>query len=99
MGRRGHIRLDVFTRLIADGTDSFDYVPAEYSGPLYIEISPRSFSILVRQGSRLNQLRLLCRTTRQARDKRFLSDAELKALHKRSPLVDSEPTVRDSLNL
>jgi dCTP deaminase len=92
-------RLDVFTRLIADGTDSFDYVPAGYSGPLYIEISPRSFSILVRQGSRLNQLRLLRRTTRQARDKRFLSDAELRALHKQSPLVDSEPTVRDGLNL
>jgi dCTP deaminase len=92
-------RLDVFTRLIADGTDSFDYVPAGYSGPLYIEISPRSFSILVRQGSRLNQLRLLRRTTRQARDKRFLTDAELKALHKQSPLVDSEPTVRDGVNL
>ena len=81
-------RLDVFTRLIADGTNSFDYVPPGYSGPLYIEISPRSFSILVRQGSRLNQLRVLRRTTRQARDKRFLSDAELRALHKRSPLVE-----------
>ena len=92
-------RLDVFTRLIADGTDSFDYVPPEYSGPLYIEISPRSFSILVRQGSRLNQLRLLRRTTRQARDKRFLSDAELKAVHKLSPLVDSEPAIRDGINL
>jgi len=55
-------RLDVFTRLIADGTDSFDYVPAGYKGPLYIEISPRSFSILVRRGSRLNQLRILRRT-------------------------------------
>jgi dCTP deaminase len=92
-------RLDVFTRLIADGAESFDYVPPEYSGPLYIEISPRSFSILVRQGSRLNQLRLLRRTTRQARDKRFLSDAELRSLHKRSPLVDSEPALRDGLNL
>jgi dCTP deaminase len=92
-------RLDVFTRLIADGTDAFDYVPPEYSGPLYIEISPRSFSILVRQGSRLNQLRLVRRTTRQARDRRFLSDAELKRLHKESPLVDAEPTVRDGINL
>ena len=92
-------RLDVFTRLIADGADAFDYVPPGYSGPLYIEISPRSFSILVREGSRLNQLRLLRRTTRQARDKRFLSDAELKALHRQSPLVDSEPTLRDGLNL
>ena len=92
-------RLDVFTRLIADGADAFDYVPAQYSGPLYIEISPRSFSILVRQGSRLNQLRLLRRTTRQARDERFLSDAELMALHTASALVDAEPTVRDGLNL
>ena len=78
-------RLDVFTRLIADGADSFDYVPAGYNGPLYIEISPRSFSILVRQGSRLNQLRLLRRTTRQARDKRFLSDAELKVAAQAEP--------------
>jgi dCTP deaminase len=92
-------RLDVFTRLIADGADAFDYVPAQYSGPLYIEISPRSFSILVRQGSRLNQLRLLRRTTRQARDERFLSDAELMALHTASALVDAVPTVRDGLNL
>jgi dCTP deaminase len=92
-------RLDVFTRLIADGADAFDYVPAQYSGPLYIEISPRSFSILVRQGSRLNQLRLLRRTTRQARDERFLSDAELMALHAASALVDAVPTVRDGLNL
>jgi dCTP deaminase len=92
-------RLDVFTRLIADGADAFDYVPANYSGPLYIEISPRSFSILVRQGSRLNQLRLLRRTTRQARDERFLSDAELMALHTASALVDAAPTVRDGLNL
>jgi dCTP deaminase len=93
-------RLDVFTRLIADNADSFDYVPPGYSGPLYIEISPRSFSIVVRQGSRLNQLRLLRRTTRQARDKRFLSDTELRSLHKQSPLVDPEPpTLRDGLNL
>jgi dCTP deaminase len=92
-------RLDVFTRLIADGADAFDYVPSGYMGPLFIEISPRSFSILVRQGSRLNQLRLLRRTKRQARDKRFASDAELIELHKKIPLVDTEPTVRDGLNL
>ena len=92
-------RLDVFTRLIADGADSFDYVPPSYSGPLYIEISPRSFSIQVRRGTRLNQLRLLRRTTRQARDKRFLSDAELKELHKSSPLVDAKLVLRDGLNL
>jgi dCTP deaminase len=92
-------RLDVFTRLIADGTGSFDYVSPGYQGPLYIEISPRSFSILVRRGSRLNQLRLLRRTPRQPRDTRFISDARLEELHSQTPLVDRDLTVRDGLNL
>ncbi len=51
-------RLDVFTRVIADGGIEFDQIPAGYNGPLYAEISPRTFSILVRTGSRLSQLRL-----------------------------------------
>jgi len=51
-------RLDVFTRLIVDGAQEFEDVPAGYKGPLYAEISPRTFSILVRTGSRLNQLRI-----------------------------------------
>jgi len=51
-------RLDVFTRVIADFAREFDQVPAGYRGPLYAEISPRTFSILVRTGSRLCQLRL-----------------------------------------
>ena len=92
-------RLDVFTRLIADGTNAFDYVPPGYQGPLYIEISPRSFSIVVRQGSRLNQLRLLRRTSRQPIEKRFVSDAGLEALHGETPLVDRNLTIRNGLNL
>ncbi len=51
-------RLDVFTRVITDGGEAFDDVPAGYSGPLYLEICPRTFSILARQGDRLCQLRL-----------------------------------------
>lgn len=51
-------RLDVFTRLIADHTTEFETVGERYRGPLYAEISPRTFSVLVRRGSRLNQLRL-----------------------------------------
>ncbi|MDC1133855.1 2'-deoxycytidine 5'-triphosphate deaminase [Alphaproteobacteria bacterium] len=51
-------RLDLFTRLIVDEAQEFDEVPAGYEGPLYIEISPRTFSVIVRTGSRLNQLRL-----------------------------------------
>jgi dCTP deaminase len=50
-------RLDIFTRVIADNAQEFDKVPEGYEGPLYAEISPRSFSVLVRTGSRLSQIR------------------------------------------
>ena len=51
-------RLDVFTRLITDSGTAFDQVREQYSGPLYAEVSPRTFSVLVRKGSRLSQLRV-----------------------------------------
>ncbi|MCA1297920.1 2'-deoxycytidine 5'-triphosphate deaminase [Stappia indica] len=50
-------RLDVFTRVITDDGRAFDTVPAGYRGPLYAEISPRTFPVLVREGSRLSQIR------------------------------------------
>ena len=50
-------RLDVFTRLLTDYTSEFETVQSGYNGPLYAEISPRTFSILVRKDSTLNQLR------------------------------------------
>ena len=46
-------RLDVFTRVIADGTRRFDMIGAGYHGPLYAEISPKTFPVLLREGSRL----------------------------------------------
>ncbi len=51
-------RVDVFTRLVADQSTAFDRVPAGYAGPLFAEISPRTFSVLAREGERLSQLRL-----------------------------------------
>ncbi|RZJ79315.1 MAG: 2'-deoxycytidine 5'-triphosphate deaminase, partial [Brevundimonas sp.] len=51
-------RVDVFVRLLTDRGDAFDDVAAGYDGPLYLEIAPQTFSILVRPGTRLNQLRL-----------------------------------------
>jgi dCTP deaminase len=50
-------RLDVFVRLLADRSAGFDEVAAGYRGPLYLEIAPQTFSVLAREGSRLNQLR------------------------------------------
>ncbi len=73
-------RLDIFTRVIVDRAREFDQIPAGYSGPLYLEISPRTFPIVVRPGSRLSQIRF-----RSGHPQ--LSDSELAALHEETPLV------------
>ncbi len=74
-------RLDIFTRLITDRATEFDRVSCGYQGPLYAEISPRAFSVVVREGSCLNQLRL-------RRGNPNSSDATLRRLHERWRLVD-----------
>ncbi|TXM88368.1 2'-deoxycytidine 5'-triphosphate deaminase, partial [Methylobacterium sp. WL116] len=73
-------RIDVFTRVITDRAEAFDQVGAGYRGPLYAEISPRTFPVLVRTGSRLSQIRFRRGIVR-------LRDDELVALHARAPLV------------
>lgn len=83
-------RLDLFTRCLTDKGIEFDRIEAGYHGPLYAEISPRSFSVLVRPGMRLNQIRF-------RRGKAVLSDAELHKLHNEITLVDSEPHIDGGL--
>ncbi len=51
-------RLDVLTRLITEHAEVFDEVPPGYRGRLYVEVAPQTFSVVVRPGTRLNQLRL-----------------------------------------
>ncbi|SPJ22410.1 2'-deoxycytidine 5'-triphosphate deaminase [Palleronia abyssalis] len=79
-------RLDLLTRVVTDEGSEFDRIPDSYDGPLYAEICPRSFSVLVRPGMRLNQIRF--------RDGHAtLDDTQLRALHDREPLVDSAPVI------
>ncbi len=85
-------RLDVFTRLITDRAQAFDRVEAAYRGPLFAEITPRTFPILVRKGTRLNQLRL-------RHGSPLSSDAELRRLHAANPLVDHLPDIDNGLSL
>ncbi|WP_375205106.1 2'-deoxycytidine 5'-triphosphate deaminase [Hyphococcus sp.] len=85
-------RIDVFVRLVTDYGAAFDDIPAGYSGPLYAEISPRTFSILAREGSSLNQLRLKCGKFR-------LDDAALRRLHEKTPLVDGVADIAGGLGL
>ncbi|MGP3723337.1 2'-deoxycytidine 5'-triphosphate deaminase [Cereibacter sphaeroides] len=83
-------RLDLLTRTIADGGTEFDRIRDGYHGPLYAEVCPRSFSVLVRPGMRLNQIRF-------REGEATLSDAELADLHRREPLVDGTPVISGGL--
>ncbi len=75
-------RLDVFTRVIADSVTAFDQIPDGYKGPLYAEICPQTFPIVVRAGSRLSQIRFRS-------GQPMLKDQELSALHAEARLVSS----------
>ena len=87
-------RLDVFTRLITDGAAEFEAVAYGYEGSLYAEISPRTFSVLVRAGSCLSQLRL-------RRGPASMSDAAMEALHQHVGLIrgGDAPDFRDGVAL
>ncbi|MEI9995375.1 MAG: 2'-deoxycytidine 5'-triphosphate deaminase [Rhizomicrobium sp.] len=83
-------RIDVFTRLITDYAPMFDRVEPGYRGPLFAEISPRTFPVLVRKGSKLNQLRIR-RGTPQ------FTDTQLRRLHAESPLVSGTADIDNGL--
>ena len=83
-------RLDLLTRTITDHGKEFDRIVKGYTGPLYAEICPRSFSVLVRPGMRLNQIRFRAGHA-------VLSDQALKELHARTPLVSGEALIQDGL--
>jgi len=83
-------RLDIFTRVIADRAREFDSVPAGYEGPLYLEVSPRTFPIVARAGSRLSQIRF-------RRGNARLDDAALLALHRKMSLVDGMPNISNGI--
>ncbi len=73
-------RLDIFTRVITDYAQEFDNVAENYDGPLYAEISPRTFPILARQGSRLSQIRFRAGAS-------LATDDLIRALHAHEPLI------------
>jgi dCTP deaminase len=84
-------RLDIFTRVIADRTPRFDEVKPGYRGPLFVEVSPRSFPIRVQTGVSLSQVRLV-------RGESLLSENEVHAVYTADPLLyndDDEPLAAD----
>ena len=86
-------RLDIFTRVIADNAREFDKIPEAYEGPLYAEISPRSFSILARTGSRLSQIRFRSGPP-------LASDEIIAMLHESEALIsNSKPNIDNGIAL
>ncbi len=83
-------RLDLLTRCVTDGGTEFDRIPEGYRGPLYAEVCPKSFSVLVRVGQRLNQIRF--RTGQSV-----LTDAALTELHRTEPLVSGTAVISEGL--
>ncbi|HTZ65874.1 MAG TPA: 2'-deoxycytidine 5'-triphosphate deaminase [Roseiarcus sp.] len=93
-------RIDIFTRLIVDGGEAFDDVPLDYKGELWLEVSPRSFSVRVKAGTKLNQVRFRSRHPQQRDRHTFtLDDADLRKRHLASPLVDSALDMREGVVL
>ncbi len=83
-------RIDVFTRLITDRARVFDRIEPGYKGQLYAEISPRTFPVLVRKGSKLNQLRV-------RRGTPHFTDTHLRRLHAEAPLVSGVADIDNGL--
>ncbi len=76
-------RLDIFTRVLTDHGPEFDKIAAGYRGGLYLEVSPRTFPIVARTGSRLSQIRF-------RKGNALLSEPEVAELHRTDTLVASE---------
>ncbi len=83
-------RLDVFTRVVTDLNAGFDEIRAGYHGPLFLEVVPRSFAVKVRTGQSLNQIRFVS-------GEATVSDASLKTLHSKSPLLYHNSAPRKAL--
>ena len=83
-------RLDLMTRIITDQGVEFDRIPEGYTGQLYAELCPQSFSVVARPGQLLTQV-----IFRQGRT--FLDDDELRAVHAETPIVSGDPVISDGL--
>ncbi|MEM9971579.1 MAG: 2'-deoxycytidine 5'-triphosphate deaminase, partial [Pseudomonadota bacterium] len=83
-------RLDLLTRIITDGGTEFDRVPDGYDGPLYVEICPRSFSVVAETGQMLNQIIFRAGDT-------ILTDDELRMLHADTPVVSGDAVISEGL--
>jgi len=83
-------RCDLFTRVLCNGHARFDEAPKGYRGPMYLEVCPLSFSVHLKRGDRLCQVRL------QVGDPTISTD-ELRDVYRQTPLAfDGERPLSES---
>ena len=92
-------RLDIFTRLMTESGMEFEQIPKGYSGDLYVEIVPRTFAIVVKEGTKLNQLRLF-RGNPQSDDEQLRKLAQRRRLvYFQNGDVSTKPVIRGGLRI
>jgi len=74
-------RLDIFCRTIVDYADEYEKIPKNYKGEIFLEVTSRSFNILLKSGDKLNQLRLIYN------NHLYYLDSELEELHDKDKIV------------
>ncbi len=85
-------RLDILTRLISDNSSCFDIIRKGYEGKIYVEIAPISFSITIKEGITLNQLRF-------HNEQKIITDKQLKQLNNKYNIVESETQIDNGITI
>ena len=85
-------RLDILTRLISDNSSCFDHVRKGYKGKIYVEIAPISFSITIKEGLALNQLRF-------RNEQQIMTDRQLEKLNAKFSIVDNLTQIDNGITI
>jgi dCTP deaminase len=73
-------RIDLATRVVCDGNQRYDRIPAGYEGDIWLELIPRSFDVVVAAGVRLTQM--ICFV-----DRTIIDHTDLVSMHDAAPMV------------
>jgi dCTP deaminase len=92
-------RLDIFTRLMAEGSGRFEVVPKGYSGNLYVEIVPQTFPIIVQEGTKLNQIRFFRGEPERDDEQLRLLSRKGKLIYKENGDAPTEIVIEDGLRI
>ena len=66
-------RLDIFCRSLVDFAEEYEQIPKNYKGEIFLEITSRSFDVLLKKNNSLNQLRLIDRSHNYLTDKQLIN--------------------------